>query len=471
LLDFCQEMLGIDNELTCPPEFSMLLSLAAGTEFIYICVTMDSHWLELIAIVILILANGFFAASEYALISARRSKISQLIKKGNKKAELVDRLHAKPNQFVAAIQVGITLVGTLASVVGGATLVRRLNSELSDSTVGIIRESAGSISITVVVLGIGFLTLVFGELVPKRLGLKHAERISLAVARAISIFMKVAYVPVKILTLSSRLVLKIIRQDSGPLQSVITEDEIVQIIAEGQESGEFSQTEHELIESVFEFTQSTVHKVMTPRMDISAVNVDWDVNKALRYISEEGFSRYPVFRDSIDNVIGMIYTRDIINILLHSGLIILQDIIRTPFFVPDSKGLTELLKDFQRKQIHMAIVLDEFGGTAGVVTLEDIMEEIVGEIWDEYDAEKPDHKFQADGSVIISSRMSVGDLNKLLDTRLPEDGADTMGGFIYNHLGDIPALNQTIEYGNVWITVTEKTGHQIDKLKIEIIES
>ncbi|MFH1891358.1 MAG: hemolysin family protein [Candidatus Zixiibacteriota bacterium] len=432
---------------------------------------MDSHWLELIAIVILILANGFFAASEYALISARRSKISQFIKKGNKKAELVERLHAKPNRLVAAIQVGITLVGTLASVVGGATLVKRLNVVLADSSIGIIRESAGSIAITVVVLGIGFLTLVFGELVPKRLGLKHAERISLAVARTISIFMMLAYVPVKILTLSSRLVLKIIRQDSGPLQSVITEDEIVHIISEGRESGEFSQTEHDLIESVFEFTESTVHKVMTPRMDISAINVDWDASKALRYISEEGFSRYPVFRDSIDNVIGMIYTRDIINILLHSGLIILQDIMRTPFFVPDSKGLTELLKDFQRKQMHMAIVLDEFGGTAGVVTLEDIMEEIVGEIWDEYDAEEPDYRFQADGSVIISSRMSVGDLNKLLDTRLPEDGANTMGGFIYNHLGDIPALNQRIEYGNIRITVTEKTGHQIDKLKVEIIES
>jgi putative hemolysin len=428
---------------------------------------MDSHWLELAAIVILILANGFFAASEYALISARKSRISQLIKKGDKRAEIVHRLHMKPNRFVAAIQVGITLVGTLASVVGGATLVKRLTAVLAGSSIPFLHKSAASISITVVVIGIGFLTLLIGELVPKRLGLQHAERISLAVARTISIFMKLAYVPVKILTFCTRLVLKLIRQDKGPMKSVITEDEIVHIVAEGRETGEFSQTEHELIESVFEFTESTVRQVMTPRMDISAINIEWDTNKALRHISEEGFSRYPVFRESIDNVIGMVYTRDIINMLLHSELIILQDIIRKPYFVPDSKGLTELMTDFQRKQMHMAIVLDEFGGTAGIVTLEDIIEEIVGEIWDEYDAEEPDYRLQADGSLIVSSRMSVSDLNKLLNTKLPESEADTVGGFIYNHLGDIPALNQKIEYDNLCITVIEKTGHHVDKFRVE----
>ena len=177
------------------------------------------------------------------------------------------------------------------------------------------------------------------------------------------------------------------RLDRGPDRSKITDEEIVQIIADGMKEGEFSEEEHKLVESVFEFTESTVKQAMTPRTDIAAINVDWPVPKSITYISEHGRSRYPAFRDSIDNVVGMVYTKDIIHMMCHSELIIMSDILRTPYFVPDSKSLTELLSDFQRKHLHMAIVLDDFGGTAGIITLEDIIEEIVGEIQDEYDTE------------------------------------------------------------------------------------
>lgn len=432
---------------------------------------MDLYWLELTVIFVLILANGFFAASEYALISARKSKIAHLIHKGNRKAKLVRHLQANPDGFVAGIQVGITLVGTLASVVGGATLVERLTNILAGSSIPFVKGFAGSISIALVVFAIAFMTLVVGELVPKRLGLQYPVRVSLFVSRPIDFFLKLAWVPVRILTLSSRLVLKVIRQDKAPTGRGITEDEIIQIIAEGRKTGEFSKTEQELVTSVFEFSDVTVHKAMTPRTDISAVNIEWHTQKAIQFITEENFSRFPVYRDSIDNVIGLIYTRDIINVMQHSDLIILHDIMREPFFVPDSKKIPELLKDFQRKQIHMAIVLDDFGGTAGLITLEDIIEEIVGEIQDEYDAEEQEYRIQTDGSIIVSSRMTVDDFNKLVDSDLPEDSADTMGGFIYNHLGEIPSVNQVVELHGLKLVISEMTGHHIDLIRVVKQES
>lgn len=427
---------------------------------------MDLYWLELVVIFLLILANGFFAASEYALISARKSKIAHLVQKGSRNAKLVQQLQENPDEFVAAIQVGITLVGTLASVVGGATLVEHLTGVFSESNTPVLRDFAGSASIAIVVFSIAFFTLVVGELVPKRLGLQHAERISLSVARPMGLFLKLAFVPIRLLIFTSRLVLKIMRQDKISAKSVITEDEIVQIIAEGRKTGEFSKTEQELVASVFEFTDVTVHKAMTPRTDISAISIDWPTQKAVQFVTEESFSRYPVYKDSIDNVIGLIYVRDILNVIQHSDLTILKDILHEPFFVPDSKKIPELLRDFQRKQMHMAIVLDDFGGTAGLITLEDIIEEIVGEIQDEYDVEEMEYSRQADGSVIISSRMTVDDFNDLMGSELPEDAADTMGGFIYGHLGEIPSLNQVIEYEGLTFTVTKKTGHHIDRLRV-----
>jgi putative hemolysin len=427
---------------------------------------MDLYWLELVVIFLLILANGFFAASEYALISARKSKIAHLVQKGSRNAKLVQQMQANPDGFVAAIQVGITLVGTLASVVGGATLVEHLTGVFSESTIPVLKDFAGSISIAVVVFSIAFLTLVVGELVPKRIGLQHAERISLSVARPMGLILKLAFIPIKVLVFTSRLVLKIMRQDKISAKSVITEDEIVQIIAEGRKTGEFSKTEQELVASVFEFSDVTVHKAMSPRTDISAISVDWPTQKAVQFVTENSFSRYPVYKDSIDNVIGLIYVRDILNVIQHSDVTILRDIMHEPFFVPDSKKIPELLRDFQRKQMHMAIVLDDFGGTAGLITLEDIIEEIVGEIQDEYDVEEMEYSRQADGSVIISSRMTVDDFNDLMGSELPEDAADTMGGFIYNHLGEIPSLNQVIEYEGLTFTVTKKTGHHIGRMSV-----
>jgi len=442
------------------------LNLAVGSAFVYIAVEMESCWLELAIIFVLILANGFFAASEYALISSRRSRIAGLVEKGSRRAKLLKQLKSNPDSFIAAIQVGITLVGTLASVVGGATIVDSLTVTVDEAFASISSQAAHTISIGIVVVSIAFLTLVLGELVPKRLGLQHAERIALSVSRFIYVFIRLAIIPVRVLTFCTQLVLRLLKQDKVPSHSAITEDEIVQIIADGQKSGDFSQTEKEMVASIFKFADRTVHHAMTPRTDISAINIGWSTDESLRFITEEGFSRYPVYKDSVDNVIGLVYTRDIINILQNADLIILHDLLRKPFFVPDSKKLSEMLKDFQRRQMHMAIVLDEFGGTAGIITLEDIIEEIVGEIQDEYDSEEIEYRILGDGSLIVSSRMDVSEFNKLLGTSLPEDLADTIGGFIYTYLGKIPRVNQTIEYEDVSFTVTEKTGHRIDRLKV-----
>jgi putative hemolysin len=443
-----------------------MLFVASNFTCTYIDVEMGNLWIELAAIFALILANGFFAASEYALLSIRKARISSLIDRGDDTARTVRTLKSRPNSFVAAVQVGITLVGTLASVVGGATIVARLDQLFGSADIELIARFSDSIAIALVVASIAFLTLVLGELVPKRIGLQHAERISLSVAKPMVMFMRITFVPVRILTFCSRIVVSLLRLDRGADKSRITEEEIVQMIADGRKEGEFSAEEHRLVESVFEFTEGTVRKAMTPRTDIAAINVNWPVEKAIKYISENGRSRYPAFKDSIDSVVGMIYTKDIIHLMCHSELIVLHDILRTPFFVPDSKSLTEVLADFQRKHLHMAIVLDDFGGTAGIITLEDIIEEIVGEIQDEYDTEEREYKILADGTIVMSARMSVQDFNKLMKMDLPEDQADTIGGFIATYLGEIPVLRQKIEYDDLVFTVVDKKGNSVSRLSV-----
>ena len=427
---------------------------------------MGNAWIEILIIILLILANGFFASSEIALISSRKSHIKQLAEKGHRKAQLVDKLQSKPDLFLATIQVGITLVGTLASVVGGARIVDLLQPLIEKIPSAPIQNASESIAIGIVVMLITYFLLVVGELVPKYLALAYPEKIAFKTVGPINVLSKLAFIFVNMLSTSSRSLVSIFVKRVPHESGFVTDEELKFIVHEGKTKGVFDQTEEELIRSALEFTDTTVRNVMIPRTEIVALDIKVDQQQVVRTLTEYGYSRVPVYKENLDNIVGIIYAKDIINLLQNRELIILDDIIRKPYFVPDSKKISELLKEFQKKRIHLAMVLDEFGGTAGLITLEDIVEEIVGEIRDEYDQEEEEKiYFLSDNLAIVSASLFLGDFNEKFGTDLPEE-FNTVGGYLTSILGRIPTLDEEIKSGNLTFVIYEKVGHRLKKIKV-----
>ena len=253
-------------------------------------------------------------------------------------------------------------------------------------------------------------------------------------------------------------------------QKGISEEEVLQVLEEGERSGAIGKAEHELLKSIFEFTDTTVKEIMIPRADIFAVDIDTPRDKLIHILIDQGYTRVPVFRDSIDNVIGIIYTKDLLGVLEHRDLIIYQDIIRLPYMVPESKKISVLLRELQRNRQHMAIVIDEFGGTEGIITVEDIVEEIVGEIRDEYDDENSEIETSSDGSALVHGGISIHDFNERFLTEIPEDtDYDTISGFLHTQTGKIPDLHEEILFTNIVFTIVKKNGHRIRHIKIKFL--
>ncbi len=427
---------------------------------------MGSSWIEILIILLLILANGFFASSEIALISVRRSRIKQLSDKGNKKAQLVSRLQNKPDVFLATIQVGITLVGTFASVVGGAKVVHDLKPWIEKIPSSAIRQSSESIAIAIVVVIITYLLLVLGELVPKYLALAYPEKVAFRTVGPVHLLSRVAFLMVKLLSSSSRFLVSRFVKGLPKESGFITDEELKFIVREGKTKGVFDQTEEELIQSALEFTDTTVRNAMTPRTEIVALDVNAGQQQIIRAMTEQGYSRIPIYKGSLDNIVGIIYAKDIINLLQNRELIILEDILRKPYFVPDSMKISDLLKNFQKKRLHIAIVLDEFGGTAGLITLEDIIEEIVGEIRDEYDREEEEEIYLlSDNLAIVNASLFIGEFNQKFKTELPEE-YNTVGGYITGTLGRIPLLDEEIKIGDLTFVIFDKVGPRLKKIKV-----
>lgn len=428
---------------------------------------MHSEVLELLAIFVLILANGFFAASEFALIASRKSRILNLARKGDKRAARTRQFLKKPEKFLAAIQVGITFIATLAGVFSGATLVRSVVPYIRDIPVPAISKAAHPISIGIVVVLISILTVVIGELIPKYVALSNPEKIAIRVTRPISIFSRVTFVLVGILIGTAKLILRLFGYARLPERSHITEDEINILISEGTEKGVFDKTEQKLIRSVFHFTDTTVRQAMTPRVDIVAIQTDWPQQKVFEIMTKTGYSRYPVYDDTLDQIQGIVYTKDLISVMTLGEVIILKDIIRKPLFVPDSMPLTTLLRRFQKRKKHIAIVLDEFGGTAGLITLEDILEEIVGEIQDEHDQDQPEFVAHSDKVAFAAATFRVDELNEAFNVNLPLDVSDTLGGLMVEEFGRIPGLSDQVDIHGLKFTILEMEGSRIKRLRVE----
>jgi len=428
---------------------------------------MDSAVIELLAIFALILVNGFFAASEFALIASRKSRILNLSRHGDKRAARTRQLLKRPDRFLAAVQVGITFVATLAGVFSGATLVKTITPTIREIPVAAVSDTAHGIAIALVVIFISVSTIVIGELIPKYIALGNPEKIAMRVTRPIWLFSQAAFVIVGMLTGAARLILRLFGYSRLPERSHITEDEINIIISEGTEKGVFDKTEQKLIRSVFQFTDATVRKAMTPRVEIIGIRSEWPQQKIMETMTTNGYSRYPVYDESMDNIQGIVYTKDLISLMVHGEVVILKDIVRKPMFVPDSMPLTTLLRRFQKRKKHIAIVLDEFGGTAGLITLEDILEEIVGEIQDEHDQEQPEFVAHSNKVAFAAATFRVDELNDAFGVRLPADISDTLGGLIVEELGRIPDLGEQVNVRDLKFTVLEMDGSRIKRLRVE----
>ena len=430
---------------------------------------MEQVSLEIIIILLLILANGFFALSEIALVAARKSKIRQLAKKGNKQAQIAQKLQEDPNRFLATVQIGITLVGTLAGVIGGARIVDFLTPLIAKIPTQWVQRGAEEIAIGIVVITISYLSLVIGELLPKYIAILNAEKVAMQVAGPVNFISKVIAVLVRPLSVTTKFLFKLFGGKEKSLEKVYLagEEEIKLLVQEAREKGTIQKQEEEFIHSIFQFKDKSVKEVMTPVPEIVALDINCDQEKLIRTVTEEGYSRIPIYQGSLDNIVGIIHTKDILNILQDQDLIILNDIIRKPYVISENQKISELLKEFQRRQVHIAIVKNNQGKTVGLVTLEDLIEEIVGEIQDEYDIEMAKEvDYLLDGTALVNASMRIDDFNQTFQAQLaPKDG-ETLGTLITNKLGRVPALDEKFQLYGFNFTVHEKLGHRLQRLKV-----
>ena len=428
---------------------------------------------EATLIFILILANGFFAASEIAMIAIRKSRIDTLLEKGVKSAAAVARLKNDPDRFLATVQIGVTVVSSLASAIGGAAAIGFLKPLIEFLPLPFVNRWAEAIAILLVVLPISYLSLVLGELVPKSLALRYSERIACVVARPIDFLSRASSFLVKTLTASSNAVLWIFGGHEAESAGFISVEEVKSLIREGAAKGIFNETEKELIHSVFEFADTAVKAVMVPRTEIHALDINSSAADAAKSFVESGFSRIPVYEGELDHVVGFLYNKDLFKALQEKTDFRIRDHLHPAFFVPSTLPISELLKQLQRRRLAMAMVVNEYGEIEGLATLEDLLEEIVGEIRDEYDREErgPLERLP-DGSMVIQGFAQLKDLKT--DFALPfEESSDyhTLAGFLLAKLKRIPRAGEWVEDNGYRLTIVDMEGRRIIKIKAEKIKA
>lgn len=430
---------------------------------------METIAVELVVIFFLILANGFFSGSELAIISARKSTIARLVAEGNSSAMVVEKLQNDPHRFLATVQIGVTVVGSLASAVGGATAVEYLKPLLDSAPYELVREASEPISIGLVVAVVSYVTLILGELSPKTIGLQFADRMSLVVAKPINTLATLGGVAVKFLTLSNRVVLAVcgVKPTSG--QEFVTRDEVLHTVTEGGETGALTKQEHKVIENMLDFSHTQISEVMVPRTRMVVLDIDSPRDVLFQVIRENMYTRYPAYRNNRDNIVGFIHSKDLfLHPRIESPEFTLDEIVRPLLYVPESKRASDLLREMQRKRMQIALVVDEYGGISGLVTTEDLLEELVGEIQDEHDAgEMRRAERLADGSLIVDALMSLNDLEELLDVKFDEGLTyDTIAGLILTKLGRFPKKGEMVEWEAYELICEEVSTTSIIKVRI-----
>ena len=422
---------------------------------------------QVIVLVILILINAYFAATEIAFISLNDAKIEKDAKEGNKKAKQILKMLKSPSKFLATIQIGITLAGFLSSAFASDAFADDLGPILNSWMPFFSLEVWRGISIVLITIILSFFTLVFGELVPKRLAMKYYEKISYATIGVIRGISVVTAPFVKLLTASTNMVSKIFGVGESE-EEVVTEEEIKMMIAEGEEKGTIEQGERQLLNNVFEFNDIIVSEVMTPRTDMYAIDINDNIKDILDEVDEFKYSRIPVYDESIDDIQGILFVKDMLKPLKDGKDINIKEIMREPYFVPESKDIDELFKEMQQNKVQMAIAIDEYGGTAGLITMEDIIEELVGNIFDEYDEEEIDVKKIDDNTYILSGTITSYELKKIFGIELPDGDYETLSGYLLDRLGRIPEEDEhpVIEDEKLTYKVEEIEDRRIKYVKV-----
>ncbi len=422
---------------------------------------------QVIVLLILILLNAFFAASEIAFISLNDAKIEKQAKDGNKKAKQIEKMLKEPSKFLATIQIGITLAGFLSSAFASDAFAERLAPVLYNIMPFISLGIWKSIAIILITIILSFFTLVFGELVPKRLAMKHYEKISFATIGIIRTISVITAPFVKLLTVITNAISKIFGVGENEEESV-TEEEIKMMVDQGEEKGTIQEEEKELINKVFEFNDITVSEIMRHRKDIFAVDINISGEELMHELSKEEYrySRIPVYDETIDEIKGVLYVKDILKNIGKKSFKV-RNVIKDAYFVSQTRLINEVFKELQKNKKQIAIIVDEYGGTAGLVTMEDIIEELFGEIYDEYDEEEMEFEKIDENTYMLAGNMAIYDVNKILNAEIPEGDYDTISGFLQEQLGRIPEEEETpiVETPKVTYKIEEYEDKRILKIK------
>ncbi|MDD7794825.1 hemolysin family protein [Clostridium sp. 'White wine YQ'] len=425
---------------------------------------------QLILIAILTLLNAFFSSAEMAIVSLNKNKIKLLAEEGNKKAQLLERLMHEPTKFLSTVQVGITLAGFFSSASAATGVSEDLGNVLTAINVPYSRQ----IALVLVTIVLSYITLVFGELYPKRVALKKSETIAMFSVRPILFVSKLTVPFVKLLSVSTNVLLRITGMNSNDLEEKVSKEEIKSLVEVGQEHGVINETEKEMIDSIFEFDDILAEEVMTPRTEVYLINIDRPLIEYLDELLDEKYSRIPVFEGDSDNIIGILYMKDFIIEARKVGFenVDIRKILHPAYFVLERKNIDELFKELQSTKTHMAILVDEYGGFSGIVTIEDLIEEVMGNIDDEYDEDEPDIRKIDNNTYIVNGLVPVDELNESLNLELDSDSDDydTLSGLLINIIGHIPneGDQDIIEHKDIIFKIEEVKEKRIKKVRISL---
>lgn len=424
----------------------------------------------ILPIFLLLFLAGVCSACETSILTVPKSLIKDLTKANSKSAILIDKLQSDPESVIAVSKVGFIIGLSLAAFISGLFSIEVLSPVLQTSNVKFLQLYSDLISVVIFVPIFSFIAIIFCDLIPKSI----AKKFPLQIAKILVIpfyYYLITVTPIaNLLTKVTNIILSPFKDQTSFTESRVSEEEFKILLEEGRKTGTIDKTEQELITSIFEFTDTIAKEVMIPRTDVVAIDINTPREKLVNIVLEEGYSRIPVYSGSIDNIVGIIYTKDLIGLLEHREVIVLYDIIRPAYFVPETKKISVLLRELQQQKIHMAIVIDEFGGTEGIITLEDIIEEIVGEIHDEYDEELKEIESASDGTYLVNARINIKDFNQKFQTNIPENpDYETLSGFFHKISGKIPEMGEEIVYEDLKFVIVKKSLRRIRQVKVIFI--
>jgi putative hemolysin len=419
---------------------------------------------EVLLLLALILANGLLAMARSALVNVRKPRLRQLVEQGVKEARAAESLAEDAGRLLATTQLGMMLTSFFAAAVVAVVSA----PPLAASWEPWLAQASYPIAFIGVVFAAALVMLILGEIVPETVGQQHSERLALWLARPLAIVSVVAMPIVKVMVWLGNAITRLFGAEPRSDLPFVTEEEIKVLVDAGEEEGVIEEEEKDMIYSIFELGDTLAREVMVPRIDVVALDLNTPMLAALDTIMEAGHSRIPVFDETIDNIRGVLYAKDLLPYLRNSRTDVpLKSILREAYFIPETKNASDLLPDLQQRRVHMAVVVDEYGGMAGLVTIEDLLEEIVGEIQDEYDTEEPFVEYISDDEFVFDARVDLDDLNRLMSIDLPTEDNDTLGGFIYTELGKVPVVGDRVTYDNLELTVESVAGRRIKKVRVQ----